>query len=155
VKTFNEKGPKKWFSCLWFPNQSLKWFLMVPPKDGFAQYCCGEDCFWEVVGSKWKDLCLHSWGRYHFNAYFLSIKIFHVSLVCWFLHLPIYVQISFEDKMNLVLVDILGNFPIRLVTPSSPNIPFYNNWKEDWIISIFDYVENYYPLMGFMCCFST
>jgi hypothetical protein len=38
VKIFNKKGPKKWFGYFWFLNHSLKWFLMVPPKDGFAQH---------------------------------------------------------------------------------------------------------------------
>jgi hypothetical protein len=36
VKIFNKKGPKKWFGCFWFFNHSFRWFLVVPPKDGFA-----------------------------------------------------------------------------------------------------------------------
>ncbi len=37
MKTFNEKGPEKWFGYFWFLNHSLKWLLMVQPEDGFAQ----------------------------------------------------------------------------------------------------------------------
>jgi hypothetical protein len=36
MKTFNEKALEKWFGCFWFFNHSLRWFLVVPPKDGFA-----------------------------------------------------------------------------------------------------------------------
>jgi hypothetical protein len=37
VKTFKVKGLGKWFGHFWFFNHSLKWFLMVPLKDWFAQ----------------------------------------------------------------------------------------------------------------------
>lgn len=36
VKNFKEKGPGKWFGCFLFFNHSSRWFLVVPPKDGFA-----------------------------------------------------------------------------------------------------------------------
>jgi hypothetical protein len=36
VKTFKGKGEGKWFGQLWFHNHSLRWLLMVPPKDGFC-----------------------------------------------------------------------------------------------------------------------
>ncbi len=36
MKTFNEKGPQKWFDCFWFLNHYLRWFLVLPPKDEFA-----------------------------------------------------------------------------------------------------------------------
>ncbi len=35
MKTFNEKGPKKWFGCFWFLNHSLRWLPVVAPR-GFA-----------------------------------------------------------------------------------------------------------------------
>jgi len=35
VKTFKVKGPRKWFSYF-VPFHSLKWFLVVPPKDIFT-----------------------------------------------------------------------------------------------------------------------
>jgi hypothetical protein len=38
VKTFNEKGLEKGIGCFWFLNHSLKWFLFVPSKDGFALF---------------------------------------------------------------------------------------------------------------------
>jgi hypothetical protein len=37
VKTIDEKGLEKWFDYFWFLNHSLRWLLVVPPKDGFAQ----------------------------------------------------------------------------------------------------------------------
>jgi len=37
VKTFKVKDPRKWFYCFWFFNHSLKWFLIVSPKDAFIQ----------------------------------------------------------------------------------------------------------------------
>jgi hypothetical protein len=37
VKTFNAKGVEKLFTYFWFLNHSLRWFLVVPPKDRFAQ----------------------------------------------------------------------------------------------------------------------
>jgi len=37
VKTFKVKDPRKWFYCFWFFNHSLRWFLIVPPKDSFIQ----------------------------------------------------------------------------------------------------------------------
>jgi hypothetical protein len=36
VKKFFKKGPTKWFGHFLFFNHSLRWFLMVSPKDGFA-----------------------------------------------------------------------------------------------------------------------
>jgi len=36
VKRFKGKGPWKWFGHFWFFNHSLRWFLMVSPKDGFT-----------------------------------------------------------------------------------------------------------------------
>jgi hypothetical protein len=36
VKTFKRKGPRKWFGHFRFFNHSLKWFLMVTPKDKFT-----------------------------------------------------------------------------------------------------------------------
>ncbi len=38
VKTFLKKGPRKWFGQFWFLHHFLMWFLIVPPKDGFALY---------------------------------------------------------------------------------------------------------------------
>ncbi len=36
VKTFFKKGLGKCFGHFWFLNHSLRWFIVVPPKDGFA-----------------------------------------------------------------------------------------------------------------------
>jgi hypothetical protein len=36
VKTFKLKGSRKWFGCFWFFFHSLRWFLLVPPKDIFT-----------------------------------------------------------------------------------------------------------------------
>jgi hypothetical protein len=36
MKNINKKCLKKWIGCFWFFNHSLRWFLGVPPKDGFA-----------------------------------------------------------------------------------------------------------------------
>jgi len=44
VKTFKVKGLGKWFGCFWFFNHSLKWFLVAPPKDWFAQYHNQQPC---------------------------------------------------------------------------------------------------------------
>jgi hypothetical protein len=38
MKKISKKGLEKWFGYFWLFNHSLKWFLMVPPKDGFALY---------------------------------------------------------------------------------------------------------------------
>jgi hypothetical protein len=38
VKTFNKKSLEKWIDCFLFFNHSLKWFVVVPPKDGFALF---------------------------------------------------------------------------------------------------------------------
>jgi hypothetical protein len=35
-----KKGLGKWFGCFWFLNHFLRWFLVVPPKDGFAHIPC-------------------------------------------------------------------------------------------------------------------
>ncbi len=52
--------------------------------------------------------------------------------------------------MNLVLGDISRNVPIPLVSPNSPKIPFWNNWGEHWIISIFDFVRKFLTIDGVM-----
>ncbi len=36
MKKINERGAKKLFGCFLFLNRSLRWFLVVPPKDGFT-----------------------------------------------------------------------------------------------------------------------
>jgi hypothetical protein len=36
MKIFKIKGLGKWFGHFWFLNHSLKWFLVVPPKDAFT-----------------------------------------------------------------------------------------------------------------------
>ncbi len=37
MKTFNKYGQKKQFDYFRFLNHSVRWFLMVPPKDGFVE----------------------------------------------------------------------------------------------------------------------
>jgi hypothetical protein len=36
MKTFKERGLEKPFGQFWFLNHYLVWFLVLPPKDGFA-----------------------------------------------------------------------------------------------------------------------
>jgi len=38
MKKINKKGLKIWIGCFWLLNHSLRWFLVVPPKDGFALF---------------------------------------------------------------------------------------------------------------------
>ncbi len=37
VKTFNKRFPRNVFGYFWFLHHSLRWFLVVPSKDGFTQ----------------------------------------------------------------------------------------------------------------------
>ncbi len=39
-ETFFLNSLGKWFGCFWFLNHSLRWFLVVPSKDGFAFHVC-------------------------------------------------------------------------------------------------------------------
>ncbi len=55
--------------------------------------------------------------------------------------------------MNLFLVDIPWNILNPLVSPSSPKMPLWNREGEDWIVSIFDFVEKFLIANGAMFLF--
>ncbi len=62
-------------------------------------------------------------------------------------------QVNPKDKANLVLIDDLGNVHVPLVSFNSPEIPLWNKQGEDWIISIFDFIENFLTFDGAMFFF--
>ncbi len=56
MKTFNKKGIKKLFACFLFLNHSLRWFLVVPLNDGFAQG--GVECSFGIQNAKFEEIFL-------------------------------------------------------------------------------------------------
>jgi hypothetical protein len=61
--------------------------------------------------------------------------------------MPHHVQINPENKVNLVLVDVFGKLLILLAF-SSIDIRLWNKWDEDYIVSIFNFVNKFLTLNG-------
>jgi hypothetical protein len=64
------KGPNERFGYFWFLNHSLRWFLVVPPKDAFALV---KVCNYFII----KENAMN-WAYYGFNSSILD----HFGLGC-------------------------------------------------------------------------
>jgi hypothetical protein len=57
-------------------------------------------------------------------------------------------QMNPGGKVELVIIDVLGNLPIPLISKNLDDIPSYN-WKVDeYIIAIFDFTKKFLAFNG-------
>jgi hypothetical protein len=90
VKTFNKKGLEKWIGYFWFLNHSLKWFLVVPPKNWFALFetklgeskkrrvkiMCGwslKIVFWKFEKSPWEHYISKKYFIFEISSYTFKV----------------------------------------------------------------------------------
>jgi hypothetical protein len=86
TKTFNEMGAEKWFGCFWFLNHSLRWFLVVLPKDEFALHM------------EWTWVCLDIIDETH--------EPFPWHLICfWLVPTCIYSHCTHANELDIGVDD--------------------------------------------------
>ncbi len=61
-------------------------------------------------------------------------------------------QINPDNKVNLILVDVLRKLLIPLAF-SSIDIPLWNKWDEDYVVSIFNFVNKFLTCNGVVLLF--
>jgi hypothetical protein len=110
VKTVNKKGLEKWFGCFWFFNHSLRWFLVVPPKDGFTHH----DDVWPMA--QW-----HSYSILHHIM--MSTKRFDTMDACFEWKLSQYSPIMASQCFHCWLFKGKSTTSSKILIPS----PFLSN----------------------------